>query len=271
MLICDETTHSGAKVYSKPMCDYLEHFGTHHDHLATHDPDYVIVSSRAINLDLGDLWGLITEIHAADPDYIVLVGYSELARDILQGLAERGSTGRKRYKFIMTDGAFTDDLQKLQPKPDAEIYFTSPAHPHKQDDCNSSILLKKAKQGAETDDKLDSPKPDGKRNNPPVPETAEAFAFDSVLILARAVENCRGHISRSCVLKFLQRQQILIGRCESYDLHQGERQYANYYVYSESEKERPLQPKWCAQSEDARLKPYPESCREGEQQLVGKH
>ena len=260
MLICDQTSHSGANVYSKPMCDYLELFNGRRVKGKV-EPDYKIVSNRSINLDHGDLWGLVTEIRAADPDDIVVVGYSELARDVLKGLAERDSrAGSKKptrhYRFIMTDGAFVDTLQALNP--DAEIYFTSPAHPHiKNTDCDASEHQES--EGSKLSPTKEPPK---KKTNDAIPETAEGLAYDSVIILARAVDQCTGQLDRACVLDFLRSQQNLTGECESYDFHDGERQHAAYYVYAERDRRAgtAFKPKWCARSNDTKLRSYESAC-----------
>ena len=260
MLICDQTTHSAANVYSKPMCDYLELFNSHHKGSKV-EPDYKIVSNRGIDLDHGDLWGLVTEIRAANPDDIVLVGYSELARDVLKGLAERDMAGNGKgparpYRFIMTDGAFGDTLRTVNPN--AQIYFTSPAHPHKESACNATDPAETtgSAKTSPSDQKAD---PKGRDT---VPETAEGLAYDSVLILARAVDHCAGQLDRACVLDFLRSQQNLTGECESYDFHAGERQHAAYYVYAESDRQPGVtfEPKWCARSDDTNLRPYESAC-----------
>jgi len=245
MLICDQTGHNGAGVYSKPMCDYLERFTTHQDLRKERNPDYKVVSSRNIDLDHGDLWGLVTEIRAAHPDYIVLVGYDELARDVLQGLAERDPKG---YKFIITDGAFSDTLREINPH--AEIYFTSPAHPHKKVECDSVEGLS-----------VTSPS-DREKEAQKVPETTDAFAYDSVAILANAVNSCSGRLDRACLLDFFARNQNLTATCETYDFHDGERQHAAYYVYSEKLRKKGVtfEPEWCAKSEDQELSLYSAAC-----------
>lgn len=281
MLICDLTIHSGASVYSKPMCDYLERVNVHRDNPGreTKTRDYMVVSSRGIDLDHGDLWGLVTEIHAVHPDYIVLVGYAELARDVLQGLAERHFASQSRpYTFIMTDGAFSL-LQRLRPlanptekvtAPSAKVYLTASTRPHQPHDCDSSEEIQKTKI---VDPSATQPKTnDAPAQEQKVPESGEAFAFDSVVILGQAVESCKDHLDRLCVLHFLQRQQILRGRCETYDLHEGERQHAYYYVYAavyEADRQEPvgagnqqLIPKWCAKGDDDGLKLYTETCTE---------
>jgi ABC-type branched-subunit amino acid transport system substrate-binding protein len=221
------------------MCDYLERFTTHRDLRHKTNPDYRIVSSRDIDLDHGDLWGLVTEIRAAKPDLIVLVGYSELARDILEGLAERGQ-GQK-YIFVMTDGAFSDTLRSLNPN--AKLYFTSPASPHNSQECDA------------IEGKLSAAERKSKRQS--VPETTEALAYDSVVLLAHAVASCVT-IDRACILTSISRRGDLTGTCESYDFHEGERQHAAYYVYSEADRKPNIQfkPKWCARSDYQQLSPY---------------
>jgi hypothetical protein len=270
MLICDETSHYNAKVYSKPMCDYLEHETTHRDLAGRDDqlPDYTIVSSRSVDLDHADLWGLITAIHAASARYIVLVGYNELAEEVIQGLTERASSASKpasQYTFIMTDAAFGSKFSS-----ELDIYFTSPSRPHHNDkNCDSSEPPK------ETDSQPGPNLPQARTNvstknrgEKEVPETAEALAYDAVIILAESVGNCRSHLDRSCVLGDLRgRQGSLRGRCGFYDLHEGELQNANYYVYSNHDRNAgKADPKWCARSQDQGLKPFGGACKEPDPQ-----
>ncbi len=277
MLICDETSHYNTKVYSKPMCDYLEHETTHRDLARERPPDYTIIGSRTIDLDHADLWGLITEIHATDPQYIVLIGYNELALDVIQGLTERAapSSYPARYKFIMTDAALGSRLRfpsKLH------IYITSPARPHENANCNSS----EPGEGTQPDPATSGTstrKNDGivaRKKALAAPETAEAFAYDAVMILAESVAICQGknHLDRSCVLEDLRgRQGGLRGNCEFYDLHEGELQNANYYVYSNERDHKSGEPssypKWCARSQDETLKPFGAACKEPHQSVVG--
>jgi len=274
MLICDQTTHNNATVYSRPMCDYLERFTSHRDLISGGETkaDYRIVSSRNIDLDHGDLWGLITAIRAADPDCVVLVGYPDLARAVLLGLKERDDADakaqRRKRTFVISDGAFSNDTpEKLRRF--ADIYFTYFAHPHDQGDtCNFSEGSKNGPGKANNSTKAEAKRTGGKGKDAkdpieePVAETAEAFAYDAVLILARGVEKCGDHLDRACLLDFLTQQQDLTGHCEHYDFHLGERQHAAYYVYYEGSRQPgvTLQPEWCATSEDDGLRPYFDGC-----------
>jgi ABC-type branched-subunit amino acid transport system substrate-binding protein len=273
MLICDQTTHNNAGVYSRPMCDYLQRFTSHRDLIAGRQmqPDYRIVSSRNFNLDHGDLMGLVTAIRAATPDYIVLVGYNELAWPILQALKERDDLDpkmrddldpktkkhKRKRTFIMSDGAFSDNTpEKLSQF--ADIYFTYFSHPHhEQDKCHEKTKGRDEVRVV-AEDKGATPR----KAEQPVAETAEAFAYDAVLILARGVKHCNDHLDRACLLDFLTRQQNLTGRYEHYDFHLGERQHAAYYVYAEGQRQKgaTLQPKWYATSEDDGLRPYVDGC-----------
>jgi len=275
MLICDQTTHNNAMVYSRPMCEYLARFRSHRDLISGKDTkaDYQVVSSRNINLDHGDLWGLVTAIRAADPDCIVLVGYPELARAVLLGLKERDDSHppakRPKRTFIMSDGAFSNDMpSKLREFTD--IYFTYFARPHDQGGtCDFSDKKKKVAEtttsSAKTDPKLEETKAEDTKSpapEDPVAETGEAFAYDALLILARGVDRCSGHLDRACLLDFLTHQQDLTGHCEHYDFHLGERQHAAYYIYWENHRKPGItfQPEWCATNEDDSLRPYLEGC-----------
>ncbi len=258
MLICDETSRYNTKVYSKPMCDYLARDAMHRNVPGRKHPhDYSIVSSRSVDLDHADLWGLITEIHATDPQYIVLIGYSQLALDVIQGLTERAtpsSAPKSRYKFIMTDAAFGSRRRFPQ---DLDIFITSPARPHSDSNCNSSEVHKNSDTQAAAS-----------TSESAVPETTEAFAYDAVMILADSVSNCRDkhQLDRNCVLEDLrERQGNLSGSCGFYDLHEGELQNANYYVYSNRRSkgsEPDPNPKWCARSQDEALIPFGGACGE---------
>jgi ABC-type branched-subunit amino acid transport system substrate-binding protein len=251
MLVCDTTARYRADIYTKPMCDALAAE-------ANTDADYKIASSRRIDLDNGDIWGLVTELHAVDPDFVVLIGYQELTRDVLQEITERaGSSGKPigRYTFIMTEDSLHNELLKFFPPPQnvfpQHIYVTSPVGPRRQaparpDECSSR------------DTKIGDVRKDQKVLN--IADTDEGFAYDSVLILAGAAKNCneRHALSRACVLEYLrQNQHALQGACETYHLDEGERENAFYYVYSINahDSKREFNPQWSARKEDSTLRP----------------
>jgi hypothetical protein len=265
MLVCDTTAHYRADVYTKPMCDRLTAD-------ANDANDYKIASLRHIDLDSGDIWGLVTELHAVDPDFVVLVGYQELARDILQEIAERATTSGKqisRYTFIMTEDCLHNELLKffLNTK---NFYVTSPVIPQV-----SEAPAKSGGQGGQTrqepvtssavpnkcDDRENGIKKLREQQQVQhIVDTDEGFAYDSVLILASAIKRCKEDhsLNRPCVLSYLrENQQAFQGACETYHLDGGERANAFYYVYSINARgsNRKFQAQWSARKEDVKLNP----------------
>jgi hypothetical protein len=267
MLVCDVTAHYRADVYTKPMCDSLSAD-------ANGETEYKIASSRKIDLDSGDIWGLITELHAVDPDFVVLIGYQELARDILQELTERSSTSKKlvsRYRFIMTEDCLHDEILKFFTNP-KNLYVTSPVAPTKQDSrAKSNTTVPKVSDTGTLERDVQRRRCDGMKEKIEkmrteqgvlhVENTDEGYAYDSVLILTSAVKKCQEmhSLNRGCVLDYLkENQQKLQGACETYHLDDGERQNAFYYVYSINASTRRFTPKWEARQEDSQLNPVPE-------------
>jgi hypothetical protein len=256
MLVCDTTARYRADIYSKPMCEALAG-------LADADADFKIASSRRIDLDNGDIWGLVTELHAVDPDFVVLVGYQELTRDVLQEITERQASSKipiSRYTFILTEDSLHNELLKFFPSPKnaslQRIYVTSPVGPARP---ISRSLDGKCPDECRCRDQYihDVRKEQGALN---VADTDEGFAYDSVLILAKAAKACREKhaLSRGCVLDYLrQYEHALQGACETYHLDKGERENAFYYVYSinPGEPKREFNPQWSARKEDSTLRP----------------
>src|SRR5581483_507313 len=82
MIVCETTKRIGSDFYTRPMCDALRR---------SQDRDFnaLIAGYREIDLDTGDIWGLVTEIHAVHPQLIIFLGYPEFARNLMQELKER--------------------------------------------------------------------------------------------------------------------------------------------------------------------------------------
>jgi ABC-type branched-subunit amino acid transport system substrate-binding protein len=244
MLICDSTGGMRSSTYSTPMCDYLASE-------AGDAYDFAITVSRNVDLEKGNISGVITEIHAEDPNFIVLVGYQELARALLEELRERADrdTPHKKmdkYTLIMPDACLTNDLIDFG----AEIYVTSPMNPQRAAACTSA-------RGEAYTDALKLERTNEKVVDN-IPETDEGFVYDSVLILAAAVDDCNqaGDLNRACLLRYLNKHHSnLLGACESYDIEQGERQNAYYYVYAQhiDSKRKEMRPRWFTRKEDHEL------------------
>src|SRR5262249_33305640 len=146
-----------------------------------------IASYRPFGLD-NDIYGLVTDIHAVNPEYIVLLGYPELARDVLQELKERAPKEQKQlpYKFIMPDAGLQNYLIKFS----HDIYVTSSFNAGKAKSCDSPLA-----------NVLSNYLRTVKANVAP---TDESYTFDAVLILAKAVKTCEKRVDRRCIMGYLE-------------------------------------------------------------------
>ena len=212
MLICDMTKRNGADVYTRPICDSLQH-----DNGPSSIANY-IARYKELDADTVDVWELITEIHAVmrseNEKHIVFVGYPEMARVMLEELQER-SPGTKdqmsRYTFIMSEACLSNELLDFG----AQIYVTSPFNPSKVLKCLGGLKDEARKKK--------------------IVASAEAYAYDAVIILSKAAGACRAknQLGRECVLQYLQENaDNLPGECEQYWIGNGERKAAPYYVYA---------------------------------------
>ena len=212
ILICDITKRNGSDAYTKPICDSLREEKNSKYSIAGY-----IAGSKELDVDTGDIWALVTEIHAlmnAQPHkWIVFIGYPELARVLLEELRERARvTGEQMssYTFIMSEACLTNDLLGFG----ASIYVTSPFNPSRALQCIPELT----KTLREIN----------------VVPSAEAYSFDAIVVLSKAVAECKekSHLDRTCVKEYLQKNaDDLIGRCEVH-IGAGERRDAPYYVYS---------------------------------------
>lgn len=212
IIICETTKRYGSGVYTKPMCDSLR---------KSQDVKFssLIASYREIDLDAGDIWGLVTEIHAVKPTLIIVLGYPEFARDLLEELKER-TLGNKQldspYKFIFSDASLTDDLAKF----DANVYVTSPI-----DVTHSARCLSQEAKILKDEVKM--------KNRKKEEPTDESYTFDAILILAAAAKHCEQMLDRRCIIQYLEtNRDELPGACQRYHLDSGERKNASYSVYS---------------------------------------
>jgi ABC-type branched-subunit amino acid transport system substrate-binding protein len=190
---------------------------------------------------------LVTEIHAVKPRYLVLLGYPELTRDVLEELKERAATPEQQmsnYTFITPDADLTDDLIAFG----SNIYVTSPTNPERSVGCGSDLgkALSKAIQVK-------------KKGRDP---TEESYAFDAVLILATAVQDCAKPsrtLDRRCVMEYLEKPTPFAGACEEYHIDMGERQNARYYVYSICGNK--FRPRWSVVAEEKELQDDSNWCK----------
>ena len=228
MVICDTTKRTGAGVYTKPMCDSIRD-GQRFMKFRS------IASYRAFDIDSNDVHGLVTEIHAVKPDYVVLLGYPELARDVLEELKERSANAQEMSNdvFIMSEACLTEDLLPFG----ASIYVTSPYNFAQTKTCSNQLSV---------------PKGGG---------TYESYAFDAVIILAEAVESClqKETLGRACVRQYLESNNYLRGECEEYHIDRGERQDAPYHVYSACNGN--LRARWSAKTHDSELRENVQWCK----------
>ncbi|GEM_PF-6001265 len=195
---------------ARPMCDSLRK-----DQDTRFSP--LIASYREIDLDTGDIWGLVTEIHAVRPQIVIVLGYQEFARDLLEELKERAAGTTQKMtdlKFVMSDACFTDDLTRFG----SEVYVTSPIDPAAVRCGSDAAKMLTAEVHAVDKDKEEP--------------TDESYTFDAVLILASAVKGCEQSLDRRCIIQFLEtNHDALSGACEKYFLDKGERKNASYRVY----------------------------------------
>lgn len=234
MLICDTTSLNGSDVYTKPMCDSI---------LSDPDLSPKIVSYRPFALD-SDVYGLVTEIHAVTPDYIIILGYPELARIVLEELVERKPSGQTRlpYTFIMADACLQNNLTRFS----RDIYVTSSFNGGQVSSCKSTLAQ-------QLYDHLNKAKPAD------VAMTDEFYTFDAVLILLKAVKSCEDHLDRLCVMNYLVTNEVeLGGACETYQIYKGERQNAAFNVNSVCGDA--FQVKWLARKGNKTLDDNPHWC-----------
>lgn len=120
---------------------------------------------------------------------------------------------------------------------------------NKQAQCQVSLHHLRCEEGDETKLKEAAEKEAKERgDNPkqqssdfvipvPIPETAETFAYDSVLVLENAVKWCArdNNLSRRCITDYLHdHHSELKGLCQTYHVEYGNRMNANYFVYEVS-------------------------------------
>jgi ABC-type branched-subunit amino acid transport system substrate-binding protein len=206
MLICDTTSLNGSDIYTKPMCDSF-----------LYDPEFSskIASYRPFALD-SDIYGLVTEIHAVNPNYIVILGYPELARDVLEELKERAPKDQMKlpYTFIMPEACLQNYLIRFS----HDIYVTSSFNAGQPKNCDSQLAQKLF-------DHLSKVKP------AEVVLTDESYTFDAVLILSEAVISCKERVDRACVMRYLEiNHGQLHGACETYLIDSGERRNTAFNV-----------------------------------------
>jgi ABC-type branched-subunit amino acid transport system substrate-binding protein len=204
----------------------------------------LVASYREIDLDTGDIWGIVTEVHAVRPKLIILVGYAEFARNLLQEIKERQSTGGKmlEYTFITSEACSSPDLAQFGSK----IYVTSPVSLEAvRCETPEAKLLRDAVKDKE------------KTKSEP---TDESFTFDALLILADAVKDCEETLDRRCIARYIENNRLsLQGACEKYLIEKGERQNAKYTVYSNACKGRVgtvLDPLWSVEKGGGQVHGY---------------
>jgi hypothetical protein len=242
LLVCDATEDSGAGIYSKPICDYLDASEN------KNEGGYDVVGRT--DLDKRVVASVLPEIHATDPNFIVVASYSSLARLVLQVWREdnekRPRTQPKNAqhaepRFIMPDACLSPELLKS----DARIYVTYPMNPRHIDGCPSKETFRRA-ISCQKEKQLGKPQTDCEpigseqaraqqmQSSPSIDETDEMFAYDSVIILKSAVKQCieEQDLNRACILRYLNNHHdALRGICETYHVEHGDRQNAYYYVY----------------------------------------
>lgn len=223
MLICDVTKRGGADIYTKPICDSLR---------AETELKTKFARYREFDLDTSDIYGLVTEIHSVKVHYIAFIGYPQLALELLQELKERTQKDEalSNYTFIMSDACFTNELINFDPT--VKVYVTSFIKPLEDLSCPSTPSLK----------------------------TDEPYAFDAVMILGTAARSCkdRHSLDRNCIRQYLEDHRYLKGTCDKYDIHDGERQNAEYQVYERCGDQ--FQRHWSARFDEKVLREHAKWC-----------
>lgn len=248
LLICDTKKDSGAEIYSKPFCDYLA------TPVNRKEGQYDVVART--DIDEREVTSILPEIHATEPDVIVIAGNSALARLVLQVWIEdkekRSSQPQLSPVFLIPDACLSDELLKF----DADLYATYPVSPSRSEKCTSwqgfhaGIACQKQIQlglqktacpqrwsAVEVEDK----------NLPKIPYTDEMFGYDSVLIIQQAAKECvkEHELDRSCILSYLnEHHDALRGICETYHVEHGDRQNAYYFVYHNVKQGNPTVRSW---------------------------
>jgi len=205
MLVCDVT--KGSDVYAKPICDAL----LHNKDLSPH-----ISSYRKFDLDTGDVYGIVTEIHAVKARFIIVIAYPQVARALLEEIKERAPQVHEKisnYTFILSDSCMTaaHDLLGFG----ARIFITSPSQIIGDQNAITDVLVRHI---AEKNVSL----------------TEECYTFDAILMIIDAVksESCKEEISRSCIAESLQKANHLGSGCGQYHFVDGESENASYHVFT---------------------------------------
>lgn len=206
MLVCDVT--KGSDIYAKPICDAL----LHHKKLAPH-----ISSYRKFDLDTGDIYGIVTEIHAVKSKHIIVIAYPQIARALLQEIKERGKDAPEKieqYTFIFSDACMTaaHDLLGFG----AQVFITSPSQSLGDEMSEATQILMKHV------------------TNKKATLTEECYTFDALLLIVEALksQSCKEGINRGCIAEFLENEKSVSAGCREYHFFEGESAITSYRVFT---------------------------------------
>ncbi len=205
MLVCDVT--KGSSIYVKPICESL----LHHKDLGPH-----ISSYRKFDLDTGDIYGIVTDIHAVKSKHIIVIAYPQIARALIQEIKERAYLVHEKisnYTFIFPDACMTaaQDLADFG----ARVFITSPLQSIEKSTTTTDVLIQHIKR-----DKANL--------------TQECYTFDAILMVFEAIksEACRDRIGRDCIAKALQDRRPTRAGCGIYRFSDGESDVASYHIFA---------------------------------------
>lgn len=208
MLVCD--TSNGAESYTRPICDALDDDPKLRPHIASY---------RTFNQDTGDIYGIVTAIHAFRPRYVIVISYPQVARVLLQEIQERSKLISKdagKYTFIFSDSSMTavSDLSSFG----WPIFVTSSSRTLEDEESKSNSRAQLLKNHT-------------KRQN--VTPTDECYTFDAILLLKETLDLCKKEeINRACIAKQLSIQTHLPAGCSEYRFVDGESAGAVYHVFT---------------------------------------
>jgi ABC-type branched-subunit amino acid transport system substrate-binding protein len=190
-----------AEAYARPLCQQTS------DILVANN-----FSTTVSSLDsIPDAIGEITGQH--DPgDFIVYCGYAKEAIQLMQGLSGKSTAGGTDLpQVILSSAVQQEDVEHIQ---NLRVFRMAPLN---TDRCSDKEALKRLSDAA------------SKVHRPLTPE--QIHGYDAVQVIAAAARKCTGRLSRSCVLKELERGDTLPSICSDYSFRDGENIISDFFVF----------------------------------------